>query len=69
MSTEVTPPRLLRARQRWRRVALASRVLEVAAFLVFTAFALSSVDFDFDQFVTAAEVDRRSWLLEHAPPT
>jgi len=44
-------------------VCRTSNVLIVCSFVFFFAFVLVSNDFDWDHFLSAAEVERRSWLL------
>ncbi|MDQ3224066.1 MAG: hypothetical protein M3Q75_11445 [Gemmatimonadota bacterium] len=42
--------------------------LTALAFLLFAGFVVASNDFDWDHFLSAAEVDLRSWIIDGAPP-
>lgn len=51
-----------------RSVLCRFEALAALAFVAFAGFVLLSNQFDWDHFLSAAEVDRRSWLLDLRPP-
>ena len=54
-----------------RRTLLISRIIDalmVVAALLFAGFVIGSNDFDWDHFLSTAEVDLRSWLVDGTPP-
>ncbi|MBS2029377.1 MAG: hypothetical protein JST54_15855 [Deltaproteobacteria bacterium] len=55
-------------KRRFRILWRGAHVLNVLAFLAFFAFVVASNDFDWDHFLTGAEVDRRAWVIDHEPP-
>ena len=54
------------SRLRWLHRTAAA--LQFAAFAAFFAFVVASNDFDWDHFLSATEIDRRSWMLNGEAP-
>ena len=58
----------LKARSFFRASRRIVDALTLVTFVSFFAFLLASTDYDWDHFLTAFEVDLRSWTLDLAPP-